>query len=121
MKRLTIALALCLVPMVAAAGTYTASLAGDAGSGFANLMISGDTINYTIMTSGLNPSATSASMTDGHDTLDLDASFTAGSAAGSVSSSLAADIAADPESWTVASTDESLFWVAESLRTRPES
>ncbi len=105
MKRLIVTLAMCLVPMMAAAdhhgNTFTASLAGDAGTGFANLMIEGDTIAYTIVTSGMDPAPSSASLISGASIIDLEATFMAGSAAGSVTSTLAPAVAGDPSAWMV--------------------
>jgi hypothetical protein len=107
MRRILLAAAcIALVPVLATAQTYTASLSGDTGSGFGNITISGDTINYNILVSGITP--TSASLTDGSDTIDLGASFTGGSAAGSTTSSLASDVASDPASWTLNVNDGAL-------------
>jgi hypothetical protein len=99
--RRTLLAAACIVllPALAMAQSYTASLSGDEGSGFGTINLSGDTINYTILVSGITP--TSASLTDGNDTIDLGASFMGGSAAGSTTSSMASDVASDPASWTL--------------------
>ena len=106
MKR-TIFTAACilLLPALASAAAFTASLSGGAGSGFATIHVVGDDIDYNILVSGMSPNA--AVLSNGTDTIDLQASFTAGTAIGSVSSSLASDITADPASWEVQVTDGS--------------
>ena len=101
MKKALILLTLCCLPLAADAQTFTASLAGDAGTGFANLVITNDTIDYSIVTSGLDPVPMGANVSDGVDTLDLNAVFVGGSAFGSIDSTLASSIVADPSSWTV--------------------
>ncbi|HSO22386.1 MAG TPA: hypothetical protein VLT81_05740 [Chondromyces sp.] len=88
-----------LLPALASATTYTASLAGDAGSGFGNITVTGNDIDYNILVSGFAPDA--AVLTDGSNDIDLGASFTAGAAFGSVTSNLAGDIIADPSAWTL--------------------
>lgn len=105
MKRALILLTLCCLPLSAGAQTFTASLTGDAGAGFANLVINGDTIEYSIVTSGLEPAPTTATLSDGGTPLDLNAVFVGGSAFGSVDSQLAADIALEPEMWMVTVTN----------------
>ncbi|MEX1311786.1 MAG: hypothetical protein AB1Z65_15275, partial [Candidatus Sulfomarinibacteraceae bacterium] len=106
MKR-TIFTAACilLLPALASAAAFTASLSGGAGSGFATIHVVGEDIEYIFLVSGMSPS--SAVLSNGTDTIDLQASFTAGTAIGSVSSSLASDITADPASWEVQVTDGS--------------
>lgn len=106
MKR-TIFTAACilLLPALASAAAFTASLSGGAGSGFATIHVVGEDIDYNILVSDMSPS--SAVLSNGTDTIDLQASFTAGTAIGSVSSSLASDITADPASWEVQVTDGS--------------
>jgi hypothetical protein len=100
MRRFILAAAcIALVPALAMAQTYTASLSGDAGSGFGTITISGTTIDYNILVSGISP--TGASLTDGSNTVDLGASFTSGVAIGSTDSSFAGDIASSPASWTL--------------------
>ena len=44
-----------LLPALASATTFTASLAGDAGSGFGTIDISGNDIDYSILVSGFAP------------------------------------------------------------------
>ena len=61
---LAVAAVLALVPAIAAAQAYTANLTGDTGTGFATIHISGEEINYNIVTSGLD-SPTRAVITDG--------------------------------------------------------
>jgi len=106
MKRtLTAAACILLLPALASAAAFTATLTGDAGTGFATIYVVGDDIDYNILVSGIAP--TSAALSNGSDTIDLEASFTAGTAIGSVSSSMAADVAADPTAWEVQVTDGS--------------
>jgi hypothetical protein len=108
MKRTLLAAAcILLLPALAQAAAYSATLSGDAGTGFASIAVDGDTIGYTILVSGMSP--TSALLTDGTDTINLEASFTNGQASGSVTSSMASDIEADPTSWEVQVTDGSSF------------
>jgi hypothetical protein len=95
-----VAAVLALMPAIAAAQAFTANLTGDTGTGFATIHISGEEINYNILTSGLD-SPNSAVITDGSITIDLGASFTAGSASGMTSSADAPDVAADPGSFEV--------------------
>ncbi|MGD8441386.1 MAG: hypothetical protein PVG53_12690 [Holophagae bacterium] len=107
MRRFILAAAcIVLVPALATAQTYTASLSGDTGSGFGTITISGNTIDYNILVSGID--ATGATLTDGSDEVDLGASFTGGTAIGSTTSSLAADIATSPASWTLEVNDGAL-------------
>ncbi len=105
MKKALILLTLCCLPLSAGAQIFTASLTGDAGTGFANLVINGDTIDYSIVTSGLDPAPSSATVADGTDSIDLNAVFVGGSAFGSADSGLAASIVADPAAWTVTVTN----------------
>jgi len=106
MKRtLTAVACILLLPALVHAAAFTASLTGDTGSGFATITVVGDDIDYNILVSGISP--TNAVLTDGSDTIDLEASFTAGTAIGSVSSDMASDVAADPTSWSVEVTDGS--------------
>ena len=102
MKRAIItAVCLLLAPAVALAAGSTANLSGDSGSGVAVITITGDTISYNILVSGLS-SPDSASLSDGETTVDLAPTFAAGSAVGSVvDATAAADIEADPTAWTV--------------------
>jgi hypothetical protein len=88
-----------LLPALASATTFTASLAGDAGSGFGTLDISGTTIDYSILVSGFAPS--SARLTRGGTTVDLGASFTGGAAVGSITSDQTANIIGNPGAWTL--------------------
>ena len=88
-----------LLPALAAAQTYTASLTGDEGSGFGTVAISGTTIDYNILVSGI--AATSAVLSNGSDTINLGASFTNGAALGSTTSNLAGNIVAAPASWNL--------------------
>jgi hypothetical protein len=97
---LAVAAVLALIPAIAAAQAFTANLTGDTGTGFASINISGEQITYNIVTSGLD-SPNSAIITDGSISIDLGASFTAGSTSGTTSSSDAPDVAADPGSFEV--------------------
>ncbi len=106
MKKALILLTLCCLPLAAGAQTYTASLKGGAGTGFANLVINGDTIDYSIVTSGLDPAPSSATVANGAESIDLNAAFIGGSAFGSVDSAFASSIVADPASWTVTVTND---------------
>ena len=108
MKR-TIFTAACilLLPALASAAAFTANLSGDAGSGFATIHVVGEDIDYNILVSGMTP--TSAVLSNGTDTIDLNAGFNGGTAIGSVTSSMAPDVAADPSSWEVEVTDGSSF------------
>ncbi len=106
-RALFAAVCILLLPAIASAAAYTASLTGGVGTGFATITISGDTIDYNIVVSGISPN--SAVLTDGTDTLDLGAAFSGGIAIGSVTSPLAANVAADPASWEVEVSDGSSF------------
>jgi hypothetical protein len=106
-RALFAAVCILLLPAIASAAAYTASLNGGAGTGFATIKIEGDTIDYNIVVSGISP--TTALLTDGTDTIDLEAGFSAGVAIGSVTSSLAANVVADPTSWEVEVSDGSSF------------
>jgi hypothetical protein len=106
-RTLFAAACILLLPALASAAAYTASLTGDAGTGFATINIVGDDIDYNIIVSGISP--TGAVLTNGTDTIDLDASFTGGVAIGSVSSAMAGDVVADPGAWEVGVTDGSSF------------
>ena len=107
MKRTILAAACMLVlPALASAQTFTASLSGDAGSGFGTITISGNDIGYDILVSGITP--TSAALTDGSNEINLAATFTNGSATGSTNSALAGDVASDPASWTLEINDGAL-------------
>jgi hypothetical protein len=106
-RTLFAAACILLLPALASAAAYTASLTGDAGTGFATINIAGDDIAYNIIVSGMSP--TGAVLTNGTETIDLDASFTAGVAIGSVTSTMAGDIVADPSVWEVGVTDGSSF------------
>jgi hypothetical protein len=98
MRRVLLAAAcILLLPALAAAQSYTASLSGTAGSGFGTITINGETIDYTILASGFAPN--SAVLTDGSDQIDLGATFSGGAASGSTTSSLAPDVASDPSAW----------------------
>ena len=102
MKRFIACAALLLLPVAVGAQTYNVNLDGDTGTGFATIIIQGSDINYTIITSGLDPAPSSAEITDGSDTVDLEANFGGiGTASGSVSSGFAGDIAANPSLWTL--------------------
>jgi hypothetical protein len=102
MKRIILCTVLALMPLAVGAQTYNVNLSGDAGTGFATIMISGDTLDYTIISSGLDPAPDSAIFTDGTDSLDLAADFGGtGTAVGSVTDSLVTDIAAVPSAWTL--------------------
>lgn len=108
MKRaLTAAACILLLPALAHAVAYTADLTGGAGSGVATINIVGDDIDYNIIVSGMSP--TTAVLTNGADTINLNPSFSAGFAAGSVTSDMAADIVADPSTWEVEVSDGSSF------------
>ena len=100
MKRYIVCSALVLLPMAAGAQTFNVNLEGAAGTGFATIIIQSDDSNYPIITSGINPS--SAELTDGSGTVDLQADFGGtGTATGSVTSGFASDIAANPSLWTL--------------------
>ena len=102
MKRIIASVALLLLPMAVGAQTFNVNLDGGAGTGFATIIIDGSDINYTIITSGLDPAPNAAEFTDGSDTVDLGANFGGtGTATGSVSSSSASDMAANPSAWTL--------------------
>ncbi len=106
-RALLAAVCVLLLPAVASAAAYTASLTGATGTGFATISINGDDIDYNIVVSGLSPN--SAVLTDGTDTIDLEPTFMAGVASGAVTSSMAGDVAADPTSWSVEVGDGSSF------------
>jgi hypothetical protein len=100
MKRFIVLAAMLLLPVAAGAQTFNVDLEGDTGTGFATIIIQGSDINYTIITSGIDP--TSAALTDGSDTVDLGASFGGtGTATGTANSSMASDIAGNPSAWTL--------------------
>jgi hypothetical protein len=102
MKRIIVSVALLLLPMAAGAQTFNVNLDGGAGTGFATIIIDGSDIDYTIITSGLDPAPSSAELTDGSDIVDLAASFGGtGTAIGTVNSGLASDIAGNPSVWTL--------------------
>jgi hypothetical protein len=102
MKRIIAVAAMLLLPLAAGAQTFNVNLDGEAGTGFATIIINGSDINYTIISSGLDPAPDSAELTDGMDTVDLGADFGGtGTAVGTVNSSSAADIAANPSAWTL--------------------
>ncbi|KPK63342.1 MAG: hypothetical protein AMS21_06745 [Gemmatimonas sp. SG8_38_2] len=102
MKRIIAIVALLLLPMAAGAQTFNVNLDGGAGTGFATIIIDGSDINYTIISSGLDPAPNDAELTDGSDTVDLAADFGGtGTASGTVNSSFASDIAANPSAWTL--------------------
>lgn len=106
MKRTLFAAAcIVLLPALAHAVAFTADLTGSAGTGVATVNVVGDDVDYNIVVSGMSP--TSVLLTDGADTIDLDADFSGGFAAGSVSSSQATDIVADPSAWEVRVSDGS--------------
>lgn len=88
-----------LLPALASATTFTASLAGDAGSGFGTIDISGNDIDYSILVSGFAP--TTAILSDGANQVNLGASFTAGAAIGSTTSAQAGAIVGNPAAWTL--------------------
>lgn len=102
MKRAILtAVCVLLAPALALAAGYTANLSGDAGTGVAVISVSGSSISYNILVSGLG-SPDRASLSDGAMTVDLNPSFTNGAAAGSVSNAdAAAAIDSDPSAWTV--------------------
>ena len=105
MRRVALAVAcVLLLPVAASAATLTATLSGDGASGFAVVDIANQTVSYQIITSGLS-SPSSAVITDGGSSLDLGATFVAGTAVGSVSDAMAADIAADPAAYDVEVSD----------------
>jgi hypothetical protein len=88
--------------MVAGAQTYNVNLSGAAGTGFASIGITGDAIDYAIVTSGLDPAPTTATLTDGSDSVDLGASFGGtGSATGSTNSAMASAISGNPSAWSL--------------------
>ena len=102
MKRIIASVALLLLPMAVGAQTFNVNLDGGAGTGFATIIIDGSDIDYTIITSGLDPAPSSAELTDGSDTVDLVANFGGtGTATGTVTSGLASDIAGNPSAWTL--------------------
>lgn len=103
MKRTLILIAAMLLPLTAVAQTYTASLSGDNvvgggaadGAGLAVVTFNGADVSYTILVSGTDsPTAAhiheGAAGLDGSVVIDLNASFTAGTATGTVSASAAA-------------------------------
>jgi hypothetical protein len=106
MKRIILLAALLALPAAAFAQSYTANLSGDVGTGFATIQISGDMIDYSILTSGLT-SPTEAIITDGDVTIDLGASFNAGSAVGETTSADAPAVAANPGAFSVEVTNGS--------------
>jgi hypothetical protein len=86
--------------MVAGAQVFNVNLEGTAGSGFASITIAGESIQYSIVTGGLDPAPSSAVLSDGSDQIDLGASFGGtGTAIGSTSSSSATDVASNPSAW----------------------
>ena len=102
MKRVIALTALLLLPMVVGAQTYNVNLSGAAGTGFASISITGDAIDYAIVTSGLDPAPTTATLTDGSDSVDLGASFGGtGSATGSTNSAMASAISSNPSAWSL--------------------
>ena len=102
MKRIIAIVALLLLPMAVGAQTFNVNLDGGAGTGFATIIISGSDINYTIISSGLDPAPDAAELTDGSDTVDLGADFGGtGTASGTVNSASAADMVANPSMWTL--------------------
>jgi hypothetical protein len=105
MRRLLLAAICCLLlPALAQATAYSVALTGDAGSGFATISVVGDDIDYNILVSGIDP--TTATLTDGNDSLDLGASFVGGSAFGSVTDAgTAAAILSDPPAWSLEISD----------------
>lgn len=107
MRRLLIAAACCLLlPAVAQATAYSVTLTGDAGSGFATISVAGNNIDYNILVSGIEP--TTATLTNGADSLVLGASFVGGSAFGSVTdAATAAAILSDPSAWSLEVSDGS--------------
>jgi hypothetical protein len=106
-RTLFAAACLLLLPALAQAAAFTADLTGGGGSGFATIHVVGDDIDYNILVSGISPIG--AVLSNGTDTIDLEASFTGGTAIGSVTSSMAGDIVADPSAWEVQVTDGSSF------------
>jgi hypothetical protein len=102
MKRIIVSVALLLLPMAVGAQTFNVNLDGGAGTGFATIIIDGSDINYTIISSGLDPAPDSGELTDGSDSVDLAADFGGtGTAAGTVNSGLASNIAGNPSAWTL--------------------
>jgi hypothetical protein len=102
MKRVIALTALLLLPVVAGAQTYNVNLGGAAGTGFASVTITGDAIDYAIVTSGLDPAPTTATLTDGSDSVDLGASFGGtGSATGATNSAMASAISGNPSAWSL--------------------
>ncbi|MCG6949689.1 MAG: hypothetical protein LJE93_12325 [Acidobacteria bacterium] len=102
MKRVIACVALLLLPLAAGAQTFNVNLDGEAGTGFAAIVIDGSDIDYTIISSGLDPAPSSAELTNGADSVDLGASFgDTGTASGTVNSSFSADMVANPSGWTL--------------------
>jgi hypothetical protein len=102
MKRIIACAALLLLPVAVGAQTYNVDLDGGTGTGFAAIFINGSDIDYTIISSGLDPAPTSAELTDGSDTVDLLADFDGtGTATGSVTTGFAGDIVSNPSAWTL--------------------
>lgn len=100
MKRIIACAALLLLPVAVGAQTYNVNLDGGAGTGFAAIFINGSDIDFTIISSGLDPAPTSAELTDGSDSVDLMADFDGtGTATGSVTTGFASDIVANPSGW----------------------
>jgi hypothetical protein len=116
-RALAVAAVLALVPFAAAAQTYTANLTPDAvlpdpgpsgASGFATVQISGTTVSYNLLFSGVaDPTAAHIHMGAAGETggvvVDLAPSFTAGFASGSVTADQATidAIVADPSGYYV--------------------
>jgi hypothetical protein len=100
MKRIIFLAALLVLPTAAYAQSYTANLSGDVGTGFATIQISGELINYSILTSGIeNPSE--ATITGEGVVIPLTTDFNAGSAVGQTSSGDAPAVAANPSAFEV--------------------
>ena len=93
MKRFIACAALLLLPVAVGAQTYNVNLDGDTGTGFATIIIQGSDINYTIIISGLDPAPSWAEITDGSETVEIEANFGGiGTASGWVSSGFAGDM-----------------------------
>jgi hypothetical protein len=99
MRRTSVLVALLLLPVLAGAQTFTASLSGDAvvpgpgaaeGSGLAVINFTGTTVSYSVLVSGVTgPTSAHVNMgaagASGDVVIDLGAAFTAGAAVGTAS------------------------------------
>jgi len=103
MRKLAVILAaLALSPAVATANDLSANLTG-AGQGFASLQASGTTISYGIVTNGIGTPTRAVILQGAAEFIDLQATFSAGSAFGTVATSAAniAALNADTSSYTL--------------------